>query len=232
MAETVTYIKDVNEKIKHFNNNRLREACQDMPVTDVQMDIIHGQPAVTLICESREATEEDVKQELAKNIGNPIVEEPMLECSVCPLSAAAPGDADESESFMEKIYELAAGDVVEVDIQRGSMKAWVELPEQVRDKMRKANPALKKEDVDVPIYTDIEVNWALVVWLAGDDEDDESDVDPAEDDEKKPPQPKKATKAKKAKKEKTQKAKKAKKADDIDPDDESEKGDKSEKDDD
>lgn len=61
MADAFTLIKDPEEPLSQFNKRIMREA-KEREVTDVQLYVVDGEPVVTLLSETDEATEEDVDE--------------------------------------------------------------------------------------------------------------------------------------------------------------------------
>ncbi len=81
MADARTLCRSDNERMQDFNK-RLLATCQEMAVTKFDMEVVDGQPVVTLMVEEQEATQEDVDKDIAerqesKEAGEAVEGEPL-----------------------------------------------------------------------------------------------------------------------------------------------------------
>lgn len=134
MADAVSLARSPDEKISAFNK-RLLEACQQSPVTDVQLIVVDGQPVVTLFSEVVEATEEDVEEAKADGdtdikVGDTIPENPPISVQVARVACATPEAATKTHSHLETLYQRANGEVVKQIHATGSRFGFSETPDK------------------------------------------------------------------------------------------------------
>ena len=167
MADAHTIVREPTERLKDFNN-RLAELCQAEPWTSARLDVVDGQPVVTLMFEADEATEEDVENEEAEKAGDPILTGPAVSAAVIRLRADDHRSWEKTENILEKIYEVA-GDGVIADMTRvvtAEQYAWIK------------HPATEES-----VYVPLKVTYMIVVWERIEDEDEESEDEESEDEE-------------------------------------------------
>jgi len=180
----LTLIRSPDEKVVDFNRSRLAEACQEADVTAINLEVVDGQPVVTLLCQPQAATQEEVEAGLAEAEGDPMIGGPRLCCAVCPVHADNAATAEQSELMLKRLHDHGAGSILAVEIKTGTTYKFREVDGQ-------------------RLYVPVTSSWALQVWELEDEvEDDEGEADG--DDEPKaiepevlPPEP--PTKPKKGK---------------------------------
>lgn len=133
MAEAMTLPKVPSESISDYNK-RLAFACNEQPVTDVSIIVVHGQPVVTIFCEMVEADQEDVDEakedgeEIA--LGTLIPSEPPLVVQVCAIDCSTVEAAVLSQKYMDRLYQRAAGGVTKTLNATGSIFGFVDTPDK------------------------------------------------------------------------------------------------------
>lgn len=160
MADATTLICAPDESLKKFNK-RIAAACgqEGAFVTSVNLDIVDGQPMVTLFSDIAEATEEDVAAGEAEKVGDPIFQAGPLVCAVSKVSAVSKDQAEKSEVHLEKIYDLAEEGLEDVSHESATYWQWVESPSGGE-----------------PHYLPVRVSYVLVSWgIPYEDTDEETD---------------------------------------------------------
>lgn len=162
MADATTLIREPGEALKAFNK-RIHAVCNTTYVTDINLAIIDGMPAVTLMTDVDEATEEDVENGDAEEVGDPLSGPPI--CGALAIVRAETADAaQKAEEALDKLYNLADGAVTAVEFVTADHYKWIE------------NPNKPKAD---PFYAPAKVTYVLCTWdLASDDDDDKKDDTP------------------------------------------------------
>jgi len=156
MADATTLISYPGEAMRDFNA-RIAEACQTY-VTDIELHVLDGQPAVTLLAEAVDAEQEDVDAGRAEKVGDALFDGPPLCAAVAVVRAASKKAAAKSESELDKLYNLAAGEIVSIDILSADSYEWIEQDD-------------KGKDIP-PLYAPTKAHIAIVVWEVAVDEDD------------------------------------------------------------
>ena len=195
MADIIAYIKNPQESIKDFNKRMLR-SCMEMPVTATELRVVPGgQPWVQLICEMKdEATDEDVEEGLATEVGEECPVSPPVNCALATVRARTREEADASEGYLEKLYTLAGEGITDVDDASGTIREWREwkhlskyLQEQIIKQRKLAGQSVSEEDLKkTPYFVEEEVMYALVTWYAGLEDDDDDDGGEEEHDSEPP----------------------------------------------
>ena len=130
MSDAITLIRSPTQPLAEFNAE-LRERCGELPITDFQLAIIDGQPAVTLLSADVEATEDDLRDAQAADpksdlrLGDLIPDGDPLLVQVTPLDARTEKDAKSSRGRLDKLYDRAAGEIERVITAVGEMNEWV-----------------------------------------------------------------------------------------------------------
>lgn len=178
----LTLVKLPSEKTVAFNRTRLGEACRSADITEISLEVIDGQPVVTLLSQTTDATEEDVDDGVADEIGEPMVSGPRLCCAVCPASADNDASAEQFQTNIMKVHDLADGALVRLEFKSSTSYQFI------------------KSGTD-RIFAPVTSTWAIVVWeledeqvgevTDGDDADEQprevaAEVMPPEDPEEKP----------------------------------------------
>ena len=114
MSDAYTIVKCQDETMKEFNA-RIRQACQDNHVTDGQIDIVDGEPVVTLLW----TEPEDISDDQEDDAQNP------LEVLVARVNASTEDSAAKSEQHLGTIYEIANASIVDVQFATGPAYEWV-----------------------------------------------------------------------------------------------------------
>ena len=162
MAEAVTIVREPTEKLKSFNE-RIRALCQDTAWTSARLDIVDGQPVVTLMAEEIEATDEHVSVGLAEEAGAVILEGPAIEAAVLLMRCTDARSHAKTEEILERIYEVAGDAVIEemTGVVQGERYIWGKHP-----------------DSGEPVYIPEKVSYMLIVWeQLGDEEGDDEEGD-------------------------------------------------------
>ncbi len=163
MADAVTMVKLPSESPSAFNK-RLREACNMQAVTDASLSVVDGQPVVTLFSEMVAIEQKDIDEaqeagdELPK-LGEMVPEEDPIIAQVSKLSCVNDEEAAKSQAFMEKLYDRAQGNVVNLLYAVGSIFGFLKGPD------------------GKDIYCEQAVNYALVSYVAEPDEGDQTGQD-------------------------------------------------------
>ncbi len=110
MSDAYTLIKSEDEKIKDFNK-RILAACKDQYVIDGQVNIIDGQPVVTLMCMHADERDDESTDPLS--------------IMVAKVSAVSEQAAEKSEQFLGKLYEIAEENIVDIQFADGYAFEWV-----------------------------------------------------------------------------------------------------------
>jgi len=139
MSDAITLIRTPNQPLPAFNAE-LRQRCSEMPITDFQIVLVDGQPAVTLISEDVEATEEDVRDALEADpqsdlkVGDPIPESDPLLIQVTPLGARTESEVTSSRGRVDKLCDRAKGEIERIITATGEVTEWI--PNLALAKMR------------------------------------------------------------------------------------------------
>jgi hypothetical protein len=112
MSDAYTLVKCEDEKMKEFNE-RIAKACSENHVTDGQIDIVDGQPVVTLLFTDGEDIDPEEEGQ-----------DPMA-VMVAKVSAVSGDSAALSEKFMGALYDEADASVVDVQFAVGPAFEWV-----------------------------------------------------------------------------------------------------------
>lgn len=156
MADAFTVIRYPNESLKDFNN-RLRKMCEDAPVTSFEAAVVDEQLAITLICESQEATEEDITQErevdpkTTLSVGDLIPSGPTIMIQATTLRAHTPDAAAKSENLFEKLVSRLGADVEQVRYVQAPTEVWI--PDLSKAK-RRSDGSLELDKDDQPQSVD------------------------------------------------------------------------------
>ena len=159
MADAMSLAKLPSEKLSAFNK-RLKQACDDQPVTGAQILVIDGQPVGTIFSEIVEAEQEDVDEGVAEKVGEEIPAKPPVIVQVARARCDTDEGAVKTQEHLETLFSRANGEVVEILHGQGSVSGWVEGPD-------------KKQ-----AYVSTPVTFLLVSYIQ--DEDDAADGDDGE----------------------------------------------------
>jgi hypothetical protein len=123
MSVPYLLIRTPSEKAGAFNL-RLRQACSldEDPITDFQLDVVDGLPAVTLVSELVEATEEDVENKEEDDdfkLGDMISAGDRLAVQVARLEATTDPLTQRTQNIVEKMFGRFNGDVVKTVVAKG-----------------------------------------------------------------------------------------------------------------
>ncbi len=126
-ADFTTLVKAPTEKSKEFNE-RLRVACESVPVTSFEATVVDGQPVITLMSELDYPTEDMIEE--AKEAGEKLDPDEMVPVGapicvqVAGLSAVGE-DVAMSEKAMSALNHRAKGECDEVRYFSGQFVQWV-----------------------------------------------------------------------------------------------------------
>ncbi len=127
-GEFKTLVQPPHEKMKDFNE-RLREVCEQSPITSFEAVVVDGQPVITLMSEVMEATEEDVEKakeddpEDDLKIGDMIPVDDTVLVQVSGVGAAGE-KASNTEHAHDVLNKRAGGEAIEVRYFTGPSVRW------------------------------------------------------------------------------------------------------------
>lgn len=151
MSEAIICIKDPSETVKDFNK-RLRDSCEQAPVTDFELHVVDGQPMVSMFAGMVEAEQEDVDDAQAEGeeleLGALIPEDDPVLVQVCEVAALVPmerddkgelvqgkeGDAAKSERKLDVLCERAGDAVTKIRVSCGTHYGWVQTQKETAKK--------------------------------------------------------------------------------------------------
>jgi len=125
-GEFKTLVKSSVETMKAFNT-RLRDACENSPVTSFHAVVVDGQPVITLMSELSEADAEDVAEYKAD--GQNIKEGDLIPIDL-PICVQVGGvsaigdDAAETEHAHDSLNKRAQSECTEVRYFSGQSFVW------------------------------------------------------------------------------------------------------------
>ncbi len=195
MADARTLCMSPPEKLSQFNK-RLREACDELAVTNFDLGVVDGLPVVTLLSEEVPATEEDVRKdaadraEAAQEEGyKPDPEDKPLEVGdwiptvdpmivqVTKLSCADATQAEKAEDRCDMIYDRARGGISKHLMITGISHRWEGDPNGPKD----ATTQAPSRFVHVPFASSyIAIGYLNDEDEDGDDEGESGGGDPVE----------------------------------------------------
>lgn len=111
MSDAYSFVKCEDERIKDFNG-RIQQCCKENHVTDAQINVVDGQPVITLLCVDPEDLDSEEDQD-------------PLAVLVAKISAVTESVSAKSEEFMGKLFEIADEHIVDVQFAVGPGHDWV-----------------------------------------------------------------------------------------------------------
>jgi len=162
MADAAVLVKSPKENIKAFNK-RIAQVCQGQTVTAIDLAIAHGQPTVALVSEFDAASEQDVEEGVAAQVGDLVSEGAPLCGAVIMVRADTLKSAESTESYFERIFGVAEGSVDDITFLESEHYSWQSPPDDATSSPR--------------VYAPERVVWALVTWAIGGEEEESKEED-------------------------------------------------------